>query len=388
MKRNRIILAILWILSVVGISFFGGPVSYGLFTVLTLLPLISLIYLICVYFSFHIYQEPEAKHLVADHITPFTFILINEFHFGFVSVRVRFFSSFSRIIGLDDGVEYEFLPQTGVTKHTSLNCKYRGEYEIGIKTVELQDFFRLFRLSYRNREPRWVVVKPNTVELTQLRSVELSQAMARDALRNPSQKDIPVRKYEPGDDLRQVNWKATARSGELLVHGRIGEEREGITILLGTSRHSRDPLAYLPVENKMLETAIALTLFFVKKNIPVRSYHMADRLNEIRIPDLAQFEAYYERMSTVIFREQSTEDVLLREVALRPAMFQCKTVFMVLRDWSPSVLTLAKRLHENNVFTVVYLVRDDVPGDLPGERLPGVEIRCIPCDEDLTEVLG
>ena len=45
MKRNRILFLIAWIASVVGISFFGGPVSYGFFALLTLLPLISLLYL-------------------------------------------------------------------------------------------------------------------------------------------------------------------------------------------------------------------------------------------------------------------------------------------------------------------------------------------------------
>ena len=54
MKRNRLIFLILWILSLVGISFFGGPVSYGFFTVFTLIPVICLFYLVLVYFFFHI----------------------------------------------------------------------------------------------------------------------------------------------------------------------------------------------------------------------------------------------------------------------------------------------------------------------------------------------
>ncbi|MBO4396078.1 MAG: DUF58 domain-containing protein [Eubacterium sp.] len=386
MKRNRVVLAILWILSLVGISFFGGPVSYGFFALFTFIPVISLIYLILVYFFFHIYQEPDKKHLTANHITPFHFILANEFHFGFVSVRVRFYSSFSTIIGLDDGVEYEFLPHTDIRMQTGLNCKYRGEYEIGIKTVELVDFFRLFRISYHNKEARRVVVKPDIVELTEIRSISLSQTSARDSRINRTERDVTVRKYEFGDDPRLVNWKATARSGELLVHKRIGEERVGIGILLGTHRISGDNMEYIPVENKMLETAIALTLFFAKKNTPVYSYHISGRLSEISVFGIDYFNAYYEQMSAVAFREDVTEEMLMGEAGSRPEIFRCKTVFMVLRDWSEEIYNLAKRLHENGVLTVVYLVRDVSEG-MTVPVIPGVIIRCIPKNADIREVI-
>ena len=65
MKRSRIIFIILWILSLVGISFFGGPVSYGIFAALSLLPVFSLAYVICVFFLYRIYQELDNRSIVA-----------------------------------------------------------------------------------------------------------------------------------------------------------------------------------------------------------------------------------------------------------------------------------------------------------------------------------
>ena len=127
MKRNRIIYGILWILSLVGISFFGGTVSYGIFVTLTFLPLVLLIYLLSVYIFFHIFQQIDNKHLVAGRMVPFYFTLMNEYHFGFCSIKVRFYSSFSDISGLDDDTEYELLPKTGIKKYTQLVCRYRGE---------------------------------------------------------------------------------------------------------------------------------------------------------------------------------------------------------------------------------------------------------------------
>ena len=47
MLRNRIFVGILWIVSLVGITFYGGTISYGFFTAVTLLPVLSLLYLLC-----------------------------------------------------------------------------------------------------------------------------------------------------------------------------------------------------------------------------------------------------------------------------------------------------------------------------------------------------
>ena len=386
MKRNRLIFLILWILSLVGISFFGGPVSYGFFALLTLLPLISLIYLAFVFWFFRIYQELDGKHLVADQTVPFYFTLMNEYFFGFAGIRVRFFTSFSTISGLDDEVEYELLPQTGITKQTNLVCKYRGEYEVGIKTVEIQDYFQLIRISYHNRETLRVIVKPNLVELAELQSENLTQAMSRDTAMSSSELDVVVRKYESGDDPREINWAASARSGELLVRKRIGQEREGVGILMGTMRFGKEMQEYLPIENKMLELTLALTLFFAKKSIDVHAYYVQGGLLEKNVSGLNSFNEFYEGLSAVEFREEALETTLLSLAMERRELFQCKTVFLVLHEMSKEALGFAHLLHENNISTVIYLVRDEEIQELPKTKETGVEVIKVRTDADLREV--
>ncbi|MBP5282086.1 MAG: DUF58 domain-containing protein [Lachnospiraceae bacterium] len=386
MKRNRLIFLILWILSLVGISFFGGPVSYGFFALLTLLPLVSLVYLLFVFWFFRIYQELDGKHLVADQTVPFYFTLMNEYFFGFAGIRVRFFSSFSTISGLDDAVEYELLPQTGITKQTNLVCKYRGEYEVGIKTVEIQDYFQLIRIAYHNRETLRVIVKPNLVELQEFQSENLAQAMSRYTMSSDTELDVLVRKYEPGDDPRQINWSASARSGELLVRNRVGQEREGVGILMGTKRFGKEMQEYLPIENKMLELTLAVVLFFAKKNIDVHAYYVQNGLLEKNISGLKSFEEFYEGLSAVEFKEEAEETQLMALAASKQELFRCKSVFIVLHEMSAEALNLAHLLHENNVSTVIYLVQDELQEGIPETKETGVEVMKVRTDADLTEV--
>ena len=141
MKRNRLIWFCLWVLSLVGISLKGGAVTYGFFALLTLVPLISALYLLAVYSMFHIYQELEHRYVTVNEPVHYRFALVNEYPLQFAGIRVRFFSSFSSITDLDDETEYELKPHSRIEKETKLICRYRGEYEIGIKAIEIQDFF-------------------------------------------------------------------------------------------------------------------------------------------------------------------------------------------------------------------------------------------------------
>ena len=146
MKRNRIILVSLWILSLVGISFYGGPVSYGFFFLITLIPVTSFLYLIYVFIRVRVYQKVIIKDIVAGVPVPYYFTLHNEDYLTFSGIKTEFFSSFSTIGGLEQNLEYELLPKEKLTRETKLICKYRGEYNIGIKRLEYTDYLRLFKI--------------------------------------------------------------------------------------------------------------------------------------------------------------------------------------------------------------------------------------------------
>ena len=386
MKRNRIIYGILWILSLTGISFFGGTVSYGIFVTLTFLPLVLLIYLLFVYVFFHIFQQIDNKHLVAGRMVPFYFTLMNEYHFGFCSIKIKFYSSFSDISGLDDDTEYELLPKTGIRKYTQLVCRYRGEYEVGIKTVEITDFLRLIRIRYKNREPLRVYVRPDLVELTKIESLDLSQTMFKNSLVNPIEPDIEVRKYENGDDIRMINWKASARSGELLVRKMTAQEREGVSILMDTKRYSEDMAEYLPLENKLLELTIALAYFFVRKNIPVHVYYLDGVLREADVDALDGFDAFYESISAVAFKKENDEEKLLTAACDHRGLFNSRSAFMVLHEWNAAVDSTARLLRENNIFTVACIIDDSREASTAGEDIPGFKYFGIGTHEDIREV--
>ncbi len=261
MKLRRCLLLVLWILSLASISFFGGAVSYGVFFGVTLIPVASLLYIVCVYLRFKIYQEVGSRSMVCGRPESYFFILKNEDYFVYSSVSVRFFDNFSYVEELPGDVEYELFPGESFTYETRLVCKYRGEYEVGIKDVVVTDFLRLFRVRYENRGVVKALVRPRVVALEELKSIEEIPVALLKEISARTQQDILVRDYYPGDTPGQIHWKATAKAQKLMTRTRTGEEQQGVAILCDMTRYGRREEEYLPLENKLLEALLAWGIF-------------------------------------------------------------------------------------------------------------------------------
>ena len=359
MKINRIILIVCWLLSLAGISFYGGAVSYGFFAAFTLIPIVSAVYLIFVYSKFKIYQHLDTKTAVCNQVIPFYFILQNETFFTFSGIRVKYYSTLSTISDLDDSVEYELMPHTGITKNTGLVCKYRGIYEVGIKTVEIQDMFRLFKVRFKNRSVISVEIKPEIIYIGSLKSVDEKSLLENTSDCDKQQMDVLSRKYETGDDIRYINWKVSARERELMVRKQTGAQQHGIGIFLSTNRNKNIIEEYLPIENKMLELSIALTLYFSSNNIPVSTYYRTRQLKETRVDSVDKFEEYYNDMSAMTFSKDNNDSVFFSDALSVEQVYENKIAFFILSEWSDAALNMAEKLNLNSISVVAYIVGDE-----------------------------
>jgi hypothetical protein len=105
-----------------------------------------------------------------------------------------------------------------------LVAKQRGLYEASGPTVQFSDRFGFARteVSYPNRLELLVPPKPRGAPGRRPKSVGSGAESRRGRSLRRNELLIESRPYHPGDDLRRLNWKALARTDELLV--RIGEE--------------------------------------------------------------------------------------------------------------------------------------------------------------------
>lgn len=387
MTYKRLIMIILWILSLVGISFYGGPVSYGFFAAVTAVPVVSLLYVLLVLLRFKIYQDLDKSQVVADTVSKFYITLQNEDFFTFAGVRVLFYSPFSEVNGMDDSTEYELAPFSGIKKETSLICKYRGEYEVGIKSIVVRDYFDLFRITYRNREPFRVNVLPKIVSPAALHTIDLMDTTAVETRLHATDPDVLVRDYTPGDGIKMINWKVSAGHGKLLVRNYIGEEKQGIAIIMDSARYSDDPKIYLPIENQISECVIALTMYFIKNNTPARIISYPGKSATRLVKDMADFNSFYSFISGFRFGKENTADKLCAELSQDHNLYSSKLVIMVLHEMGQQAKVLAADLERNAAPSIIYLVTDDPSEAEKVSGLAHTKAFVIPPEADICEVL-
>lgn len=101
-----------------------------------------------------------------------------------------------------------------------LDSSARGYYALGPLSVMSGDIFGLHPRSLMQPDIDHLIVYPRTYALPELGMTSLSHlGDARSDLRvfdDPSRL-MGVRDYEPGDSLRRIHWKASARNGALQV---------------------------------------------------------------------------------------------------------------------------------------------------------------------------
>ena len=108
-----------------------------------------------------------------------------------------------------------------VTRKYHLACERRGRYQISKTILKSWSFFhdRTYETEVEDTDKLLVFASPIDVSrVMDLCLTLLGETMARRSLYEDPFAFAGIREYQPSDPLRQVNWKATAKAGELMVN--------------------------------------------------------------------------------------------------------------------------------------------------------------------------
>jgi uncharacterized protein (DUF58 family) len=140
-----------------------------------------------------------------------------------------------------------------------LRCNRRGYYQIGPLVLETGDLFGLHRQYRVATKPHFLLVFPQVVPLEgydvsskrPIGEVRMTYRLYEDPTRIAG-----VRRYEAGDPLNRVHWKATARTG--VLHSKVYEPSTvvGATVLLEFHKSSHDA-RHEPMRSELAVTAAA-----------------------------------------------------------------------------------------------------------------------------------
>lgn len=150
-----------------------------------------------------------------------------------------------------------------------LSSQYAGRVEARIESVEIFDLLHMFCLHGCDKRDASVIVWPAFLDADE----EEIHSYVKDFPRENETKkrgtdynpDYEIREYIPGDELKNIHWKLSAKQEHLMVRERLATGREKMNVLLplGDDRQLNDSL---------MESVYALGRLLLQKEYPLQLY--------------------------------------------------------------------------------------------------------------------
>ena len=202
---------------------------------------------------------------------PLPFIILK-----FETPRELKFYDTEKVTTSDFTYREDMLTMKAFSKHTrriKVKCTKRGYYvfpRVGITTSDMLLFER-FTKEFDNTANLMVlprILRTNITEI--LMSVTLSELQRRRTLLTDPVSHAGIREYGPHDPMKSINWKASARVGELMVNQNASTCAQKVHIFVNLE-------TYNPKNSTLLlELAISLAYTYLlelaKLNIPSSLY--------------------------------------------------------------------------------------------------------------------
>ncbi|HJM66683.1 MAG TPA: DUF58 domain-containing protein [Candidatus Thalassarchaeaceae archaeon] len=164
-----------------------------------------------------------------------------------------------------------------------LRCPLRGHYSIGPISIRYRDSFNLFsqEMYVDHRSDLIVFPQVREIEEAMVRSRTPKMYTGATTLRTPGPgtEFFSLREYVPGDPFKIINWKAYARTGQLIVNEKCRDAVTDVFILVDSRDISRiGTVLKNPLEVGTVAAA-SLASYFIKRRDSVALAVYDDRLS-------------------------------------------------------------------------------------------------------------
>jgi uncharacterized protein (DUF58 family) len=165
---------------------------------------------------------------------------------------------------------FSMMPYEKVTRQLKIECEKRGYYDIQSTSLVAHDLFSS-SIHYENQNQNTCLyVYPSQIALSKLEipfEMIMGDVLTRKNLYEDNFTFRGIREYVRGDTLNSINWKATARTGDLKVNLRENTSSQKVMLLVNLE----EP-AFLFDEDLIedcIRVCVTLANEFIKRQVPV-----------------------------------------------------------------------------------------------------------------------
>jgi len=192
-----------------------------------------------------------------------------------LGVYIENWYSFNVSIGIIDEIPFQFQKRdiwfkTTLKPHErklisySLRPTKRGEYEFGDVRVFVKSALGLIRRRYTFKQAETLPVYPSFLQMRKYELMAISNRLTDIGIKKirrigHSLEFEQVKNYVAGDDYRTINWKATARRGDLMVNSYTDEKSQHVYCIIDKSRAMKMPFDGLSLLDYAINASLVLS---------------------------------------------------------------------------------------------------------------------------------
>lgn len=209
-----------------------------------------------------------------------------ENRYGF-AIETRVYDEIPHQLGLrEQYYDVKIASNTSRTIDTPMMPKLRGSYTFGDIVVMVKSPLRLIKRRYHIPAQEEVAVYPSFIHLNRY-SLRNFKYYTRDAGTKRtrrighSMEFEQIKEYVKGDDIRYINWKASAKRGDLMVNQYIDERAQQVYCVIDSGRAMQMPFDGLSLLDYAINSTLALSHIIIKKNDRAGVVHFNKRVERI-----------------------------------------------------------------------------------------------------------
>jgi uncharacterized protein (DUF58 family) len=228
---------------------------------------VVLLFFIDVFILYRITQGIEAKRFTSKRLSngdenPIQIEIKNRYGFG-VNARVIDEVPFQFQLR-DKDFKLHLKPAEVKSIHYNLRPTKRGEYDFGFIRAYISSPLGLITRRYNFDGAKVLPVYPSFINLGQYELMAVSRYLTEFGIKKirkvgQSSEFDQIKNYVGGDDIRTINWKATARKGGLMVNTYTDEKSQNIYCVIDKSRVMRMPFEGLSLLDYAINATVALS---------------------------------------------------------------------------------------------------------------------------------
>ncbi len=282
---------------------------YGIVNLVFLVTCI--LFLVDYIFLFVVFKPPVAKRLVAERLSN-----------GDVSnVRIVISNKMPFMIQLQVIDEVPFQLQERSMKifrklpaKKTIEIKYslkafeRGNYDFGNIIIYFQSRLGLLQKREITKAIETVKVYPSFINLGKYQLMAQATTSDQGSKRmrkiGQSMEFEQIKDYVGGDDIRTINWKATARKGTLMVNNYTDEKSQQVYCIIDKGRLMKMPFYGLSLLDYAINATLALTNICLQKQDKIGLISFSNKMGSLVAADRKPIQR--ENIMQVLYRERTS----------------------------------------------------------------------------------